>query len=40
MFVAAFAAQNTNISLHLNAGTVVESILRKTRKALGANIPE
>jgi hypothetical protein len=39
MFVAAFAAQNTNISLHLNAGTVVESILRKTRKALGANIP-
>jgi hypothetical protein len=38
MFVAAFAAQNTNISLHLNAGRACESILRKTRKRLGANI--
>jgi hypothetical protein len=38
MFFAACATQNTVISLHLNAVTAVESILRKTSKWLGAKI--
>lgn len=38
MFFAAFAARNTVISLHLNAGTRNESILRKTSKWIAAKI--
>jgi hypothetical protein len=38
MFLAAFAATNTNISLHLNAERGGESILRKTRKRIAAKI--
>lgn len=38
MFLAAFAAKNTVISLHLNVGNAAESILRKTSRARRARI--